>query len=196
MNPLFFRKQIDRLIEEFSPKSFGPGKVALIEDAVRDLSDQEFLKIVNHFLGQRQAPIPNDFREAARRERVARPRQEFGPPPEYVPRCRECLDVGIVAMVRPELAVLGKCHCPQGNWQPWNLPIARAIPGYQVTPLPWEMFKPLIPRYRAVRRADDAKIVELATMREIWKKVEWWREKMRISEEYWANNQDDLPPAG
>lgn len=67
MTEIEFDKEIERLRAEFGSNYFKASRLKLIWDYVSDLSQYEFSRIVNGFLGKmRQAPLPEDFREEAR----------------------------------------------------------------------------------------------------------------------------------
>lgn len=188
-----FKHQIERLGEAFTPKAFNPSRVKLIRQWVDELTDQEFARICDHFIASfKSAPLPVDFKEAAKKELRAhpRPRSQFQAP--YVIQCPECNDVGVVRMLQGDISVLGLCDCAQGRDQVWKLPVAKNVTGYRNQPVPPESFLPSLGRVKDAKTNEEARRLEANIMNWAEGKIQWWREKVRISEEYWKHNVGDL----
>lgn len=67
-----FIYQMKRLENEFSSKHFGYERLNRIKQCVMDLTPYGFSRVIDHMIDNfRQAPLPKDFREAARAERNA-----------------------------------------------------------------------------------------------------------------------------
>lgn len=67
----FFKAQIQRLEKRFGEKYFSDDVLILIRKALQGLDNHHLLKITDHYLSTfRQAPLPKDFFEAAKKERA------------------------------------------------------------------------------------------------------------------------------
>lgn len=70
MSPNFFHSQIKRLISTYGETAFKTERADLIWRFVHDMSDEWMRKSVDNFIAtSRYAPLPDDFREAARIDR-------------------------------------------------------------------------------------------------------------------------------
>lgn len=81
MNRPYFETQIKLLISDFGPTEFTSGKVSMIWEHCKDLPDENFGKIVKHFIetkSNKYPPLPTHFHEAAIEQRKLLERQGFG----------------------------------------------------------------------------------------------------------------------
>lgn len=93
--------------------------------------------------------------------------------------CLMCNDVGVVRIKVEDLGTLIKCSCEFGKDQIWALPsISEMRPGtFEQAPLPAEQFSPPFkPK------------TQTGALSFIKEKISWWKEKVRMAEEYWSNN--------
>lgn len=121
-----FNIQIGRLMSVFGKKNFqSEARLAMIWDAVRGLEPHQFLSIVDHIIANcRNAPLPNDFREAAKG--LKRYDQEHTLSPISKPPCLLCLDCGAVLVRHLEGSneeFFMKCDCGSEQSAFWDLPI-------------------------------------------------------------------------
>lgn len=84
--------------------------------------------------------------------------------------CRYCLDVGVIHVLVEGTETLALCVCDQGRAQGWKLPFANQIEK-DLSSLIWEPVD-----WRDFRPTPDHPYEE---------KVKWWREKVRIAEDFW-----------
>ena len=194
MNSLEFDHEMAIMVSEF--KAFmKPARMGLIWNFVQDLTAVQLRRINAHFLAtMKTAPLPVNYKEAVQRERNARPNISQEPAPIYIPACKTCLDVGVVTVKKNGDMTFAKCgridhngkRCKFADIQPWKLPFADEISGYEVSPVPWEAFKPKIMRRNDPRDHKEAKVFEAQAMRAINEKAKWWRETIRIAERGWG----------
>ena len=70
MIPEFFTQQMGKVTRVFGKEHYPEPRMKTIWIAVKDLSEEWFEKLVNSMITQlRQAPLPIEFMEAARKER-------------------------------------------------------------------------------------------------------------------------------
>lgn len=87
--------------------------------------------------------------------------------------CHTCIDAGVVEITQGDFKTLAKCFCRQGHKQIWSLPM-----------IPLKEWKH--------ERLNPAEFVPADKSQSAYEsKVQWWREKVRTAEEYWANNKGD-----
>lgn len=180
-----FKLQVDRLKVAFGEKAFDTQRLFLIRQSLRSMSYDEFQRIVNRFMSTKKPndpPLPKDFMESAmRRQEIKWQEREE----EYQVRCLKCLDVGVLKIEIDGLGTLAICDfpdrdgltCGQGAWQPWRLSRASESPTSKPQPLPWQEFK---------TPAFNGKLGQLK------EKMFWWREKVRVAEEFWKSKQGGI----
>lgn len=102
--------------------------------------------------------------------------------------CKSCNNVGVVRVKRPDkIPALALCDCDQGSRLPWNLPRVKALPGLldekevMTQPLPYWDFHPGV----HAKTLDDEGIKSF-----IPERVQWWKEKIKTSEELWKSEDD------
>lgn len=173
-----FALQVDRLKLAFGPKAFDAQRLYLIQNSIRSVEYQEFIRIVNRLIATKRPndpPLPKDFMEyaAKRREMNWQEREQ-----KHELYCQACIDAGVVRVEHNGYGTLAICDaidregqiCRQGAGQPWKLPKVSAL-GLRSQPLPWQEFKCEFDPKRP-----------LGSLRE---KFSWWKEKVRTAEGYW-----------
>lgn len=96
--------------------------------------------------------------------------------------CLRCLDVGILKVKIDSLATLARCSCKSGRELSYVLPLVTEIEPEFESPLPESLFKP-----------PPELSLTLAATHFILEKISWWREKLKLAEEYWAHNKPKSP---
>lgn len=198
MNHVEFDHEMQIMVTEFK-SVFTAGRMKLIWDFVEDLDTKDLRKINAHFLASsRTAPLPIDYRDAARKEKQAKPQHFHKNDSPHVMLCVACNDVGVVRLDHNGYWTLALCDakdrlgrkCTQGDWQIWKLPFASEVAGAKTEVLPWQEFKPDIKTknfssksFFSEKKDDDLKQIKFGGA--IKEKVVWWRERVRIAEAYW-----------
>lgn len=119
------RIQLDRLADTYGDKSFSAQREELIWEAVEGLEYAQVIKIVDEFIGKsRNAPLPNDFSEAAKQYTKSKNRYALGEhKPHDEAKCQDCLDSGLVELERNQKYESwakwaqghAPCHCSRGS---------------------------------------------------------------------------------
>lgn len=115
--------QIDRLCDTYGDKPFSAQREELIWEAIQGLEYAQVIKMVDEFIGRsRNAPLPNDFSEAAK-QYTRKSLYALGEDrPHDQAKCQDCLDSGLIELERqPKYESWAKwaqghapCHCERG----------------------------------------------------------------------------------
>ncbi len=118
------RLQIDRLCDTYGDKPFSDQREHLIWEAVEGLEYAQVIKMVDEFISRmRNAPLPNDFSEAAKLYGRAKERYALGEDkPIEEANCKDCLDSGLIRATVPSdvyqkggrVSGFAPCHCQRG----------------------------------------------------------------------------------
>lgn len=121
---------LDEFDSAFAPittkwkNNYSPEQVERIFKHVRDLNSWHLKLIVDAFLDTaRQAPLPRDFRDAARayKKRLGISEKKH----EYKYECEHCRDGGMLSLTdrTDGHRTFARCDCQRGKIETWNIPI-------------------------------------------------------------------------
>jgi|GEM_PF-4418450 len=194
----FFKTKMSVIAAEFGGKPFTAERFRMIWHVLKDLPENSFSKIVNHFLSTfRQMPLPKDFIDAAIRERSGVKNRTFNDEGESrEPQCQKCCDCGLfeVQQDRTKLIALVRCSCETGansihrdlpRWDPFTMGrfFSPLHMGQNSRHLIWRPDIPVNPR---------------DIMGSLEEKMKIWKLKIRESLEFWAafsgQSGPDVPP--
>lgn len=180
-----YEKHLNRLKSEFGEKAFGTERGVLIWKAVEDLSEEEFVRVIDHMISSfRYAPLPKDFFEAARAEKSKR--LTFHEDLPYVIQCEDCQDCGHIFITADDgTATWAYCHCGEGFRQMdiqnlglprWDRSMASSC---TIRIFPKSFFKPK-DGFDPERALDSLRPTFMQ-----------WRDELRLAERYWRTRLEN-----
>lgn len=179
-----FVAQFHIVIEAFGSSKFPIAVLERMHKRCSDLSMLEMGTLCNLIIDNcDRAPTTMKLNEFASivRSRRERQEQEYN----YTNNCSHCHDCGITRIqpIGESIDLLMKCDCREGALQTSRLPrYERSVQQfYRRLSLPLEWFKP-----------DWQAGTLYSKQQSFHQKVEYWKQKIKISEAYWAKHIPEL----